>query len=156
MTKLILTTVFLSFAFGFSQNIKINWGEFDKLLGMPKSNILAISEDEFFDLNFKPQGFALTYSTLKFFPMVRYFKNNTFVKELKFKGSASSQNERFNDFVLIGGKAILFTSIREKDETGYYAYEIDKSLNVGKAKKLMNHKKIFNNSRRVLSIFKVF
>lgn len=138
MNKFIVSVLFLSFAFSYAQNTKIKWGEFDKFKGMPMSDILAISEDEFFDLNFKPQGFALTYSTLKFFPIIRYFKNNTMVKELNFEGNAPGKNESYEYFKLIDGKAIMFTTTREKDETGFYAYEIDKSLNVGKAKKLMN------------------
>lgn len=139
MNKFIVSVLFLSFAFSYAQNTKIKWGEFDKFKGMPMSNILAISEDEFFDLNFKPQGFALTYSTLKFFPIVRYFKNNTMVKELNFVGNAPGKNESYEYFELIDGKAIMFTTTREKEDINFYAYEIDKTLKVGKPIKLMSH-----------------
>lgn len=139
MNKFIVSVLFLSFAFSYAQNTKIKWGEFDKFKGMPMSNILAISEDEFFDLNFKPQGFALTYSTLKFFPIVRYFKNNTMVKELNFEGNAPGKNESYEYFKLIDGKAIMFTTTREKEDINFYAYEIDKTLKVGKPIKLMSH-----------------
>jgi hypothetical protein len=141
MTKLILTAVFFSFAYGFSQNIKIKWGEFDKFKGLPVSNILPINENEYFDLNFKPQGMALTYSTLKFFPIIRVFKNNELVNELKFEGTAPGRNEMFEYFELIDGKAFMFTTTREKDEINFYAYEIDKTLKVGKPIKLMSHTK---------------
>jgi len=139
MTKLILSTVLLSFVYAFSQNIKIKWGEFDKFKGLPISNILPISENEYFDLNFKPQGMALTYSTLKFFPIIRVFKNNALVNEIKFEGTAPGKNETFEYFELIDGKAYLFTTTREKEERNFYAYEIDKTLKIGKPMKLMSH-----------------
>lgn len=141
MNKIIVTLLLLSFGMTQAQKTKISWGEYDKLKGIPVSNILAISDDEFFDLNFKPQMIALTYSTIKYFPIIRYFKKNKMVKELKFEGTAPGRNESYEYFELIGGKAYMFSTTREKDVTTFYAYEIDKSLKVGKPKKLMSHKK---------------
>lgn len=141
MNKIILTLLLLSFGMAQAQKAKITWGEYDKLKGLPTSNILSVSDDEFFDLNFKPQMIALTYSTIKYFPIIRYFKKNKMVKELKFEGTAPGKNESYEYFELIGGKAYMFSTTREKDVTTFYAYEIDKSLKVGKPKKLMSHKK---------------
>ncbi len=141
MKKIVVVLLLLSFGFSQAQKAKFKWGEFDKLKGLPNSNILVLGDDEFFDLNFKPQTFALTYSMIKYFPIVRYFKKNKMVKELKFEGTAPGKNESYEYFELIGGKAYMFSTTREKDVTGFFAYEIDKSLKVGKPKKLMSHKK---------------